>query len=178
MSDKKLPALSPAEDLALALGFALGGWNKVEAELFQLYMVLCRAGVGPNAANTIYETLIHIEVKLNVLAALVKLRFDASSETFKTWSTLENKLRRRAKNVRNKLAHWPIWGNQDGSDYFINPQLLVPSLKKRREFGKPHTGAMRAKDLHEHSDRFRELSEEVRKFTEDAIRSLRDRSRA
>lgn len=151
-----------ALEVSNALGLAMTQWGKIENELYLLYATLCSGGESPNPYSIIYETLVHLEVKINVISALIDFRI-TNAETLSTWTTIENKLRRKTKRVRNKLAHWRVWRDVEKGTVFLGPPLYTQSSKVP-DFGTSHGGAMFSKDIEDHAVSFSELAQDVKNF--------------
>jgi hypothetical protein len=152
------------EELTMALGAALAQWGVVESNLFLLYAVLCRGGEFPNTHSIIYEALVHTDSKLAVIDALVEFRIK-DQKLLGQWTTLHNRIRRRIKNVRNKLAHWRIYSSDQSTEHsaFLAAPIYRQSTKVKG-FGRSDSGAMSAKDLWRHAASFNELKDEIRGF--------------
>lgn len=150
-----------------ALGSAVAHWGKVEAEMYLFYMTLCADGTYPgfpNAYSVIYETIISIGAKLSIVDALAKFKI-TDEAMLKEWATLENKIRRKIRRVRDKLAHWQVWRGNDTSamPIFLHRHLYIPS-SQIPGFGTAHGDAMGTSQLQEHAINFRTLSEEISAF--------------
>ncbi|WP_414831700.1 hypothetical protein [Afifella sp. YEN Y35] len=160
--DSSTESRAEANEVAQALGIAMAQWGVVENRLFLLYLVLCGAGQPPNTASVTYETLVHLDTKLNVIDRLMKFRSN-EAVTLEEWASLLNKVRRKIKKVRNKIAHWRIWRNTEKGRAFLGPPLFVHP-DQVPDFGSPQSGAMTAHDLLDHADRFTELADQIEKF--------------
>lgn len=173
--------LGGAETLALALGMAMGEWGKVEAEIFILYLGLCAEDAAPpNPASIVYESMVHLDTKMNAVSNLVRFKFGDDNLVYPAWTSLETRIRKRIKKVRNKLAHWRIWKHSTKPDlYFLGPQLTNPSTQLAPAFEASHGGALFADDIFEYVTTFGDLGDEIRAFTVTHVRpSLRGIDRA
>lgn len=151
-----------AEDVANALGVAMAQWGVVENELYLFYAALCEAGPYPNPSAVVYESLIHLDTKLNAIEALVRFRI-TDEKQLAAWTRLSNRIRRKIKKVRNKLAHWRIWRDNEKQIAFLGPPLLRPA-REIPDFGTSHGGAMFKDDLIEHARQFTQLADDIRDF--------------
>ena len=162
MSDDVSDLNEKAREVANNLGLAMAQWGKVENEIYLLYCGLCLAGGYPNPCSVIYESLIHLDTKMAVVERLIEFRM-TDPAGLAAWTPLDNRLRRKIKNVRNKLAHWRVWTDSERRVAFLGPPLHEPHSQVPA-FGTAHGGAMSAKDLENHAVAFAALADDLREF--------------
>lgn len=148
-----------ALQVATNLGIAMAQWGNVENELYLLFCALCGSGPFPNATSVIYETVVHLDTKVNIIDALIEFRL-SDDVALGDWRTLENHLRRKIRRVRNKLAHWRVWRDRAKGTAFLGPPLYQPSTSTSDAL----KGAMSADDIMQHALRFEGLADEIKNF--------------
>lgn len=162
MSDE---AERQTQEITHALGAAMANWGEVENQIYLVYCALCLPGSFPNTHSVIYETVVHLDTKLAIIEALLEFKLKENDPLLEQWAALQKKIKRRIKNVRNKLAHWRVYRVKRGDtlEVFLGPPLHVESHKVP-DFGTSHGGYMKASDLLGHAKSFRELAFEIRNF--------------
>lgn len=152
------------QEFLLALGGAIASWQKVEKELFHLYMVLCRNKGDNNLTivSTLYHATVHLNAKLQLIDALVELRVK-DKDSMKRYATVKSHVKKRQR-TRDKLAHWTVVNHSDAATGEQTVVLSPPLTDGRnlKDFMKPSSGVLRINDLHEHTEAFFRLSEEVK----------------
>jgi hypothetical protein len=161
------PSEKEETDFTAALGAAVAQWGGVEAQMYLLYITLCTSGTFqafPNSYSVIYETIISLEAKLSIIDALAQFKIK-DAEFLEGWSRLHNKIKRKIRRVRNKLAHWQVWRSSKESHLpiFLGQHLYGPS-ENVPDFGTAHGGAMGAAQLIEHAHNFTDLATEIGEF--------------
>lgn len=119
-----------------AVGRGITGWAMVEGALCDVFsrILICAIGGGMRAAThdnlwvvgNVFNSITNIPARLQMIDDMVG-RLVTDEELLKEWSALKSKVEANYKR-RNRLAHQPIWGDDEGASF-----IRAPMWSSRKE---------------------------------------------
>ena len=162
-----------------AIGMAINAWSNFERELYSLYLVMHGPYRGQpvttNDPTVVFHAIINIDVKLDIITALLENNLGETSPFTERWNKIFKKKINKKKKIRNKIVHYELIVHHDRSNknneytVFLNEPISDHRVVSKHGFGTSAGGALFTADVLKHMAEFFALTKLVNDFTTEIV---------